>query len=207
MSRDLTVGMVSAITAGTVRPALFFEGVFSSSTLRLWTGIGSIVWDSHTWLGNSWFTGMSDVTEDGSISPSNVDIILAGVPLSLVSLILSESTHASTGKVWLVCFDSSNAIVSDPYLLFTGKLSAPRIDDSSDSSQIILTYEDDLIMLQRSPELRNNHETQQSLFPDDKGFEYVAGLANWIGFFGYKVKPMPSVVSKRKPVKNKSNRR
>jgi hypothetical protein len=199
--------MVIALTAATVRPALIFEGVFLSSTLRLWTGNGTLSWNSQSWLGNGWFAGISDVQEQNEISPSNLDITLAGVPLSLVSLILSESTHASTGKVWLLCFDSSRSIITNPYLLFKGTLSAPRIDDSSDTSQIVLTYENDLINLQRSSGLRYNHETQQALYPDDLGFQYVAGLANWTGFFGYKTKPKPVTARKPRPSKSRVNTR
>ena len=209
MTRGLSTDMENALSASTVRAAILFEGVFVTDTIRLWTGYGNLSWDSKTWLGNGWLVGLADITEDGEIRSSNVDIQLSGVPLSLVSLILTQQSHASRGKLWLACFDSSNAIIADPWLLFDGALSAPRIDDSGDVSQVILTYEDDLIMLQRASELRFNHEAQISLFPDDKGFEYVAGIENWTGFWGLKEKPKPSKSGSKKSskVKNKSNRK
>jgi len=199
--------MISALTAGTVRPALLFEGTFRTSSVNLWTGWGTLSHDSKSWLGNGWLTGFSDIGENGEIKPTNLDVILSGVPLALISLILSEQSHDSTGSVWLACFDSSYDIITDPYLLFSGALSAPRVDDSSDTSQVVLTYEDDLVLLQRSSELRWTDETQQGLFPGDLGFEFLAGLVNWTGFWGYKEKPKPPTNAKKSSKKDKSSRK
>lgn len=207
MSRDLTSGMVSAFTAGTVRPRLLFEGVFRTEQINLWTGYGDLSWDSKTWLGNGWLTGISDIVENGEIEATSLDVILSGVPLALISLILTEQSHSSRGSLWVACMDSSDAVIADPYFLFDGALSAPRVDDSPEASQLVLTYEDDLVMLQRSSELRYTTETQQSIFSGDLGFEFVASLVNWTGFWGYKEKPKPATTSKKSNKKNKSSRR
>lgn len=204
MARDLTTDMVTALGAPVLRPFMLYEGTFASSTLRLWDGYGDLSWDGKTWLGNGWFSGIGDVANDNDIKANNIDVTLSGVPLALVSLILTESRHSCRAAVYLGCFDAAGAIVADPYLLFEGALSAPRIDDSAQASQIVLTYEDDLIVILKSKELRFNHETQQSLFPGDRGFEYVAGLQKWTGFWGYKEKPKVEPPRKKK---NKSARK
>lgn len=204
MSRELTSGMVAELTASTFRPFFLFEGIFASSTIRLWDGIGDLSWDGQTWLGNGWFKGLSTVQEDNDVKANGIDVILSGVSLSVVSLILTDSRHSCRGKVYLGAFDSDEEIVADPYLLFEGALSAPRIDDSPNSSQAVLSYEDDLIMILRSRELRYNQETQQSLFAGDRGFEYVTGLQKWTGFWGYKEKPKKE---KERKKKNKAGRK
>ena len=187
MSRNgLSGGMVTEFEADTIRPIFIFEGTFASSTLRLWDGFGNLSWDSQTWLGNGWFKGMSDVSEDEKLTSKGIDILLSGVPQSLISLILSEQRHTARGRVWLGCLDSSGAVVNSPYMLFEGGLSSPRINDSSDSAEIVLSYEDDLIILQKTKSLRYNNEAQKALFPSDRGFEYVSSLQDWIGFWGNK---------------------
>lgn len=205
MSRALTSGVVTEFTAGTVRPFFLFEAVFTSSTLRLWDGLGDLSWNSATWLGNGWFQGISDVQETGETRASALDITLSGVPLALISLILTEATHSSTGRVWVGVFNSSGAIIANPYLLFSGTLSAPRVDDSPDQADVVLTYEDELVWLQRASELRYTNAAQQSLFSGDRGFEYVLGLEEWKGFWGYKEKPPKP--KKPKKTKNKSSRK
>lgn len=204
MTRALHTDTVTALSAPVLRPFFLFEGSFAFSTLRLWDGYGDLSYDGQTWLGNGWFSGIGDVGEDNDIKSNGVDVFLSGVPLALVSLILTESRHSCRGKLYLGLFDEDGAIINTPYLLFEGALSSPRIDDSSNGSQIVLSYEDDLIFIQKSSELRNNHETQQSLFPGDRGFEYVTSLQEWTGFWGYKEKP------KKEPErtkKKKSSRR
>lgn len=204
MSRNLTNDVIAAFTASSVRPFFLFEGIFASSTLRLFSGLGDFSFDGETWLGNGWFKGIGDIAEDNSISAHGVDILLSGVPLSLVSLILSEARHSSRGSIYIGAFDSSWDTIDDPYLLFEGALSAPRIDDSADIAEVVLSYEDDLIMLNRSRELRNNEQSQRSIFPSDKGFQYVESIQKWQGFWGDKEKP---VESKKQRAKRKSNRK
>lgn len=186
MTRNLTSEVQDAIESDYVRPFFLYEGVFASSTLRLWSGTGDLTWNSQTWLGNGWFAGIPVVPENNEIRSNGINVVLNGVPQALVSLILSEARHSSTGRLWLGLFDDNGDIIEDPYLLFEGKLSSPRIDDSADGSEINLSYEDSLIVLQRASELRYNHESQQTLFPGDLGFAYVAGLQNWSGFWGKK---------------------
>lgn len=176
--------MISALSSSVVRPILIFEATFYTSTLRLWDGLGNLSWNSQVWLGNGWFKGVSDISETSKITSKGVDIALSGVPQSLISLILNEQRHTARGKVWLGCLDASEAVIDSPYLLFEGGLSAPRINDSVDTSNIVLSYEDDLIILQKNKELRYNNESQKALFPTDKGFEYVASIQDWKGYWG-----------------------
>lgn len=188
-SRNITAPMVAEFVASTVRPFFLFESTFASSTLRLCDGYSDISWNSQTWLGNGWLQGFSDFVEGNDIKATGIDVLLSGVPGAIISLLLTEARHDSRGSIWVGCFDSSRAIVADPYLLFEGALSAPRIDDSSDRSQVVLTYENDLVMLNRSKELRYNAESQAAIFPGDRGFEYVASIQQWKGFWGTKERP------------------
>jgi len=68
VSRDLTVSLAAAFTAQSLRgPVLFFEGEFSDGTLRLWSGLGPISWNGHTWTGAGNLLGMSEVKETAGI--------------------------------------------------------------------------------------------------------------------------------------------
>lgn len=211
MTRALTSGMqteLSKVSPNRIHPFFLFEGVFASSTLRLWDGIGDLSWNSQTWLGNGWLKGFSDVKESGVVRANGLDVLLSGVPQALVSLILTEARHTCRATLRLGCFDDSGAIVADPYILFEGGLSSPRITDSGDSSEVTLSYEDDLVILQKSSDLRWNDASQRSLFPDDRGFEYIPALQSWTGFWGNKTKPKVAKDKKStKKNKDKSRRR
>jgi len=196
--RVISSEMLAALLASPVSPSYLFEGTFASSNLYLWDGTGPLVWDGKTYLGNGWFRGPSSISENNGISAHGIDIHLNGVSPDLVSLILSDSDHGCRGLLRFACLDDSGEVIDDPLIMFEGNLSAPRINDSDDTAEIILSYEDDLIFLNRSVETRYNHESQQSLFPGDQGFSYVAGLSNWTGFWGNKEKPKPQKTSSKK---------
>lgn len=184
MPRDLTANFISELTADSNRPFLLFEGVFASSTLRLWTGWGNLSWDSKTWLGNGWFQSIGGIRESTEISAIGSDIVLAGVPSTLISIMLQDAQQNKEGKTYLGFLDANGAVISDPYLLYQGKLDVPTIEEDADTSSIILSYEGDLIDLDRPKEYRYTHESQQIFFPGDTGFRYVTSLQDWSGFWG-----------------------
>ena len=188
MSRDFTPDMLDALTANPLRPFFLFRGDFLTQSIRLWDGFGDLVWSGQTWLGNGWWRGIADVKENNQISSEGMDIVLSAVPQSIISLALTEVSHSCRGKVWLGFFDEAGAIVEDPKVIFEGSLSTPNISQGEDTSELTLSYDDDLIVLKKKKERRYNHEAQQAMFPGDRGFEYVASLKDWSLWWGSKPK-------------------
>lgn len=64
----------------------------------------------------------------------------------------------------------------EPVKIFQGKMDALADNDDGKSVVFSLTAESDLIDLQRSREMRLTDEAQKSLFPSDKGLEYVSAI-------------------------------
>jgi hypothetical protein len=71
---------------------------------------------------------------------------------------------------------SSNQVVSDPLLLFEGKLDVPVINEGAEASNISISYESRLIDLLRPRESRFTDEDQKREFPGDLGCEFVISL-------------------------------
>jgi hypothetical protein len=174
--RDLTVSVQNAISADQVSPILLFEGEFATSTVRVWSGYGNLSWNGYTWLGVGTFGGISSISETADIKASGVTVSLSGIPLDMISLTLSEVRQNKIGRVYMGFMNSSNAIISDPYLAFEGRLDIPAIQDDAESAVITISYESRLIDLQKARELRYTDEEQKRLYPGDKGLEFVASL-------------------------------
>jgi hypothetical protein len=51
MPRPLSAEMLAALQAPVIKPAIFVEITFASATAYIWSGIGSVEWNGHTWLG------------------------------------------------------------------------------------------------------------------------------------------------------------
>lgn len=184
MARDLTAGMLSAIAAGTVRPVLFYEGAFASGTVRLWTGLGTVSWNSQSWVGAGSLLGMSSIQETTEVRAAGLTISLSGMPGTLISLALSNARQGADGLVYLGFLDSTGAIIADPALAFAGRLDVPEIVDAGETCTISISYESRLIDLERARERRYTQEDQRLDYPDDDGFNQVPGLQDAVILWG-----------------------
>lgn len=188
MTRALTSQMVAAFKADACTPILFFHGVFSGGQhLRLWTGLGDITFDSQTWLGNGWFTGISGGDEADDISAQSLTVELSGIPESILGIILNAAQGA-LGEVFIGALDEDGALIPDPYLVFSGKMDTATIKESADGAYIDLTYETRLVDLDRANDFRYTQESQKIFWPNDRGFEYVVAANKITLFWGNKKK-------------------
>lgn len=75
-------------------------------------------------------------------------------------------------------------VVEDPILLFWGLFDQCGIREASGRSDVTLSYESQAIAADIVQNHRWTHESQQSFFLGDKGFEGVAAAVNWRGVWG-----------------------
>lgn len=175
MARDLTASVITQLQAASVEVGILFEGEFASGWVRLWSGIGTLSWDSKTWTGTGNLLGISGIDETAEVRASGMTVSLSGVPSDLLSAALGDARSGRIGRVYLAFF-SGGSIVADPILQFEGRLDVPAIEDGPETATISISYESELIDLERARERRYTPEDQQIDFPGDLGFDYVASL-------------------------------
>jgi hypothetical protein len=176
MSRGMTPEFAAALADRSVRPVIFYEGTFASGVLRLWSGLGDIVWNDETWTGAGTLLGMGAIEEGDKIEAYGTSIKLSGIPLDLVQLCIEEAQQGLPGKVWVGLMEEDRTLIGDPILATSGRLDVPNLEDSEDTCSITITYEGRLIGLLQAREWRYTDESQQVLFPGDRGFEYVTTI-------------------------------
>lgn len=174
--RDLAAAMSTAVQAGTVRPAILYEGEFSTGMLRLWTGLGDLVFDGDTYTGGGTLLNFSEIAEKAGIEAIGFSVTLSGMSAATVALALQEVRQGLPGSLWLALFDASGALIADPYLLQRGKFDIDVIDRGPDQCSITASYESQLIDLFRPRERRYTQEDQQLDYAGDVGFQYVPAL-------------------------------
>lgn len=182
--RTLTTAFRNALNAETNRPAIFFQGEFESSTLRVWNGTGDLSWNSQTWLGNGWFHGWSGGGESDDMAVTSADVVLSGIPAQLIGQILGGSKQGAPGMLYLGMLDEEDAVIADPIILFAGYLDVPTLDYNVEEPVLTLTYETKFVDLDRPREFRYNTETQKFFYPNDTGFRYVSMASEWNGQWG-----------------------
>lgn len=185
MARDLTASFITELTADTCRPFFLFELETISTTLRYSSLNFDVTWNSNTWLGNGFFKKPGDLREGGGdIGADGITVELSGEPSALISTALTDVAQNKPATLYLGFLDASDAVIADPYELYTGILDKVEIQDSPDVCTIVCYIENGLIDLKRSSGLRYNHESQQTIFAGDKGLEFVDQMQNWSGYWG-----------------------
>ena len=174
MSRSLTTAVQNIVDSAEVQPFLLFEGEFNTGYFRAWTGYGDLAWNSLTWSGVGTLFSISDVTESSDGSANGVSVVFNGIPSDMISLALSDVKQNLPGKIWIGFLN--DGVVSDPILLFEGRLDVAAISEDAQTSSISIDYESRLIDLQRPRETRYTNEEQQALYAGDLGCEFVASL-------------------------------
>jgi len=182
-TRDLTAGMAAAVQAGTVYPALLYEGEFDngsggSAFVRLWSGIGTLTWNSLSWTGAGNMLGISDIRESTSLRANAFEVWLSGQSAALVAAAMTAFRKNRSGKLWLALFNAGDFTtpIVDPYLLKRGRTDTIPIDDAGTTSRITVRHEDRLAALGIPRERRYTTADQALRAPGDKGFEYVEML-------------------------------
>lgn len=171
-----SAAFIAALADQDKRPVIFFEGEFASGWLRVWSGLGDLVWDGKTWSGAGALLGMGSIDETSDVVAGGTSVSLSGVPLDMVQVAIDEARQGKPGRVWVGLRDVSGAVIADPVMAFSGRLDVPEISDDADTCMITISYESRLIDLTVPRVWRYTHESQQQLHPGDLGFEYVTAI-------------------------------
>lgn len=185
MSRDLTAGMVTDITAPVVSMALAAEFDFAGGMVRVWTGAGTLTWNTYSWTGIGDLGGISPIREPDSTEAAGVTFSLSGIPSSLISLALGDNYRGRACRCWLLTVDHSGPTVQESSQRFAGRMDTMTIDEGAETSTISISAESHLVDLTRPRATRYTDAEQQRLFPGDLGLEYVAALVEKPLYWGF----------------------
>jgi len=175
---------------------------FTSTTIRLNSLMRDISWDGNTYLGNGWLKPIRAINETPEVRAVGVEIPLVGVSPTLISLALLNVDQNLDANVWLGALDASGALVSDPLLLFKGKVDSTVIEDRASNPTVTVLCETYLARLNRPQNFRYTNENQRALFAGDRGFEYTPKLEDWNGFWGKAERPKSIRRKRERPRKN-----
>lgn len=184
MARGLQSGMESAVEATQVRPFILVDLMFSTP-IYLWSGYGDLSY-TNTYLGVGELLGLKEIQESQDLGANGLQIDLSGINgTTLLTKALSEEYQGKTVTVRLGARDSSGSIISDPIVVYSGFMDVMVINEGVEESTISLSVENKLISLSKTKERRYTSNDQRSDYPSDKGFDYVASIAektiNWGG--------------------------
>lgn len=177
MSRSLTSSMETAITADLVRPILLLQCKFDSGDLNLWNGIGTLTVSSVDYVGAGTLLAIGEIAESSELQANGITVTLSGITDPLLSKARDEDYQGRELIVKLGAMDAANAVIADPVTVFSGFMDTMAINDASETATIQVTVENRLIEFERTRVRRYTAEDQKIDYPNDKGLEFVAEMA------------------------------
>ena len=182
--RSLSSGMVTEVTASQLAPVLLANLNFSTP-LYLWSGYGSLVYNSVTYLGIGTFGTISPVEETTDLSARGIRMKISGVPTANIYLALTEDYQGRDCSVLFGAMSpTAGTLIASPVTIFSGRMDVMQITDDGNTAEIIMTSESRLMDFKRPREIRYTDEEQQNLFAGDLGLEFVTDIQEKTIFWG-----------------------
>ncbi len=183
--RNITGALDTALQADRVRPAILASFGTSGGDVFVWSGVGDLLWNGDTYQGVGNFGGITMIQETEQVQATGAQLILSGIPSTLVSIALQSMQQGRPAQIYVGAFDlTTGTLIVDPYLVFEGLTDVPEIDDTGDTASISISAESRLVKLE-TPLVRRYTDLDQKLRdPMDKGFEFVPSLQDKQILFG-----------------------
>lgn len=190
MPRTLTGDVTTEVQktgggANTIRPVALVHLAFDSGSVRLWNGVGDLVWSGDTFTGSGMLGGISLIEESASLKATGVVLTLSGIDSSIIAIALGEHYQGRQAQIWLGHLDSNHALIADPVLMFQGRMDLMQLTDHGATATVSVTVESRAIDLERANKIRYyTDQDQQAEFSGDKFFEFVPEMQEKVIVWG-----------------------
>jgi hypothetical protein len=182
--RTLSSDMVTEVTTAQLSPILLANLGFSTP-VYLWTGYGSLFYNSTTYLGLGTLGTISPVEETTDLAARGITMKLSGVPTANVSLALTEDYQGRECSILFGALSpTAGTLISSPVTVFAGRMDVMQVSDDGQTAEIIMTAESRLMDFKRPREVRYTDEEQQNLFAGDLGLEFVNDIQEKAIYWG-----------------------
>lgn len=180
----MSSAMLAALQAPQLQPAIFVEAAFVSTTVRMWTGIGSVTWNGHTWTGLGSLLDIAMMEDGATVEARGIAITLSGLDSSLLADCQGDFKLGLPVTVYLGLF-SSASLIADPLTSWAGRMDQPTIAASGTDATITINCENRLLDMNVAVDRRYTNEDQQMDYPGDLAFSFVNAIQEMTIFWGH----------------------
>jgi len=177
MSRALPAPMVQNLTSNAVGDLIvMLDLTLKSGTEYVWSGIGSISWNGHTYRGVGSLGSVGDIKEGIDVKADGTTVSLSGIDPTILQECLDDIQLGAPVTIWLGLL--TNGQVSTAYPMYKGTVDRPNVPITPDTLTITLALENRMLNMQRPTMRRYTSADQNYYFPTDCGFVHVESLAD-----------------------------
>lgn len=173
--RDFGSTLEAALDDDTVPLAFLVYLDFPGGAVRLWTGVGSLSYDSETWLGAGHLGSIDKVADSLEKDDIGVELTLDYLDDDLRNEVVTNDPIGADASIYMALM-ASDGTVSEAYEIFPGFIDEITILDAGQSGAIKVRLASELARMARPLSFNLTDAHQQTLFPGDKGCEYAARM-------------------------------
>jgi hypothetical protein len=159
--------MLAALAQRTLRPVLLFEAGFTSGTIQVFCGTGTLYTsDGRQWVGIPLPVEIGSITDVTKVLAAGTSFTFSGLESALLQKTMQECRITGAAKAYLGLLGADDRLIPDPQLMVWGYLDAPQIEDGGDKATIRFNVEGPFLD-NRTRIRRFTNEDQQIDYPGD----------------------------------------
>jgi hypothetical protein len=178
MDRNASVDVVTQIGSESNFPVHLLEIEFDAQTFYLTDATRTVEWGGNEYTALGHFLGFGDIEESAELVVNSMVGTLSGVDQTYISAFLSDNYIDRTVNIYKAFLNSAEAVISNPVLIFSGRISGVSINEDPDAGECTIAMEasSQWVDFERRPGRHTVHAEQQIWFPGDKGFEFASEI-------------------------------
>ena len=175
MARTLTTAVKNELLTGEIRPVHLIEIGFATPVYLTDCGFNltsSISGTSRTYTSSAFLVGASSFEEQVDITKTTLSLFLSGADQTFISTVLNENVVNDTVEIYRGLLNSSNSLIADPILLYSGNIYTFEISESATQSNVKLVVVSHWADFDKKNGRKTNNSSQQRFFSADVGMDY-----------------------------------
>ena len=175
MTRSLTTAVKNELATNDIRPVHLITIGFSSPvniTDCSFPLTSSVSGSSVTYTASDFIMGISNFTEETDVTKTSLTLSLSGADQTFISTVLNENVVNDSVDIFRGLLNSSNALVADPFLLYSGTIDSFTVSENKNSSNVNLQIVSHWADFDKTNGRKTNNTSQQRFFSADVGMDF-----------------------------------
>ena len=175
MARTLTTALKNELLTNEILPVHLISIGFGTPvnlTDNSFDLTSSISGSSKTYTSSAFLISIPTFTEETDLTKTSLSIDLSGADQTFISTCLNENIVNDTVEIHRGLLDSSNSIIADPILLYSGNIETFQVNESETESTVSLTVVSHWADFDKKSGRQTNNNSQQRFFNTDVGMDF-----------------------------------
>ena len=173
MTRSLSASVISELATNKLNPVeLVYLGIGSGTYYT--DHFTNLTFNGNTYVASSLFLGSSEIQETADVSVNNLTLKFSGADTTIISLLLNNDYMNKSANLYRGFLDDNGSLISDPILLFEGRISNFSLEENATTSSINVIVASHWADFEKVSGRRTAVNSQKLYFSTDEGMEFAS---------------------------------